>query len=140
MPSSACWTSDFGKTTNDHKDLEAIIGAMGFTTDKELLSFLIHGARWKVEAPRQIRMGHNVFSLKARAKGVGEAIAALVAKRLYTAFRVCYETEPLTLASPCPLPTSPAYAIGTGGQDKTDKPEEKRPTQGTPHQNPTSLH
>ena len=41
--------------------------------------------RWKVEAPRQIRISHNVFSLKERARGVGEATAKLIAKGLYMA-------------------------------------------------------
>ena len=119
---------DFAAFTGDHKNLEAIVGIMGFSTDKELLSFLIHGMRWKVEAPRHFRIGHNLFSLKSRAKGVGEATAKLVAKGLFEAELVCEEGHPLTEDSPCPVWTSPQYSMGMGGADKKDKPLEKRPT------------
>ena len=36
---------DYEQDLGDHKSLRAIIGIMGFSTDKELLSFLIHGSR-----------------------------------------------------------------------------------------------
>ena len=119
---------DFAMANGDHKSLEAIIGAMGFTTDKELLSFLIHGMRWKVEAPRQFRIGHNLFSLKSRAKGVGEATAKLVSQGLFDAVCVMEEGAVLTKDSACPLWTTPQYSMGMGGADKNDKPLEKRPT------------
>lgn len=111
----------------DHKDLAAIIGIFGFSTDKELLSFLIHGVRWKVPWPRQIRFSHNVFSLKSRAVGVGDATARLIDKGLYIATPVLAQGQQLTEDSPCPLATTPQYSQGMGGQDKKDKPDEKRP-------------
>ena len=119
---------DFTADTGDHKILLAIIGAMGFTSDKELLSFLIHGMRWKVQAPRHFRIGHNLFSLKSRAKGVGEATVKLIAKGLFDAELVCIEGSKLTKDSPCPVWTSPQYSMGMGGADKNNKPDEKRPT------------
>jgi hypothetical protein len=119
----------------DHKDLEAIIGTMGFSSDKELLSFLIHGARWKVAWPRQIRISHSVFSLKSRAKGVAEATAKLIDAGLYIATALVSEGEHITETTTCPLATCPQYSTGMGGADKTDKPWEKRPCGNTsdPH-------
>ena len=114
----------------DHKDLPAVIGMMGFRSDRELLSFLIHGMRWKVEAPRQIRVSHNVFSLKERARGVGEATAKLIAKGLYMAEPVRGESDLITESSPCPIPCTPCYVVGMGGADKRDK-DEKRPCGNT---------
>ena len=119
---------DFAVDITDHKSLDAIIGIMGFSSDKELLSFLVHGMRWKAATPRHFRIGHNLFSLKSRARGVGEATAKLVAKGLFDAEVVCQVGEVLTEDSPCPLWCSPQYSMGMGGADKTDKPEEKRPT------------
>ena len=91
----------------DHKDLEAIIGIMGFSSDKELLSFLIHGARWKVAWPRQLRISHSVFSLKTRAKGVGEATAKLIDAGLYIATPLITVGQHITEDSMCPLATCP---------------------------------
>ena len=117
----------------DHKDLEVVIGQMGFSTDKELLSFLIHGARWKVAWPRQLRVSHSVFSLKTRARGVGEATAKLVEAGLYIAELLITRGETLSEDVPCTA-TLPQYSTGMGGADKTDKPE-KRPCGNTsdPH-------
>ena len=117
----------------DHKDLEVVIGQMGFSTDKELLSFLIHGARWKVVWPRQLRVSHSVFSLKTRARGVGEATAKLVEAGLYIAELLITRGETLSEDVPCTA-TLPQYSTGMGGADKTDKPE-KRPCGNTsdPH-------
>ena len=119
---------DFTSATGDHKKLEAVIGAMGFTTDKELLAFLIHGMRWKIEAPRHFRIGHNLFSLKSRAKGVGDATAKLIHAGLFDAFCVRDAGTPLSEDSPCPTWFTPQYSMGMGGADKNDKPDEKRPT------------
>ena len=119
---------DFAQWTGDHKSLLHMLAMMGFTSDKELLSFIIHGMRWKVEAPRHFRIGHNLFSLKSRAKGVGEATVRLIEKGLFDARLVCEEGSPLTEDSVCPVWTTPQYSMGMGGADKTDKPDEKRPT------------
>ena len=119
---------DFATLLNDHKPLAAVIGLIGFSTDKELLSFLIGGMRWKAPAPRQFRLGHNLFSLKSRARGVGNATAKLIGKGLFEATLVCVEGDVISDDSPCPLCTSPQYSMGMGGADKTDKPDEKRPT------------
>ena len=119
---------DFAAELDDHKNLAAIVGIMGFSTDKELLSFLIGGMRWKAPAPRHFRVGHNLFSLKSRALGVGDATAKLIDKNLFEARLVCVEGETISDSSPCPMYTSPQYSMGMGGADKTDKPDEKRPT------------
>ena len=118
----------------DHKSLPHIIGQMGFTTDQELLSFLIHGMRWKVEAPRHIRFSHNVFSLKNRARGVGEATAKLIDAGICDAWPVVQEGVVFTASSPCPLVFTPQYSVGMGGADKVDS-DEKRPCGNTsdPH-------
>ena len=121
---------DFRSDIKDHKDLAAIMGIMGFSTDKELLSFLIHGMRWKVEAPRHIRISHNVFSLKERARGVGEATAKLIERGLYTAVPVRGEHTALDDSLPCPCFSTPFYAVGMGGADKKDS-SEKRPCGNT---------
>ena len=119
---------DFAAEIKDHKSLEAVVGIMGFSSDKELLSFLLHGMRWKAPAPRHFRIGHNLFSLKSRARGVAEATAKLIDKGLFQSVRVCQVGVLLTEDSPCPLWCSPQYSMGMGGADKTDKPDEKRPT------------
>eukprot|EP00966_Prymnesium_polylepis_P261293 6035262-Prymnesium_polylepis.1 len=72
----------------DHKAAWAIMGQLGFGTNKEVVNFLMNGTCWKVpNAPRQLRIGHNVVSLKSRARGVGEATAKLIDKGLYRAVR-----------------------------------------------------
>ena len=110
----------------DHKDMEVIIGQMGFSTDKELLSFLLHGARWKVPWPRQMRISHPVFSFKSRAKGVAEATAKLIHAGLFLAEPLLRQGDQLSALHPVTA-TSPQYSTGMGGADKTDKPWEARP-------------
>ena len=118
----------------DHKDRAVIIGQMGFSTDKELLSFLMHGARWKVPWPRQMRISHSVWSLKTRAKAVGEATAKLIEAGLYIAEKLIVRGEKLSEDTPVTA-MSPQYSTGMGGADKTDKPWEARPCGNTsdPH-------
>ena len=118
---------DFTQATGDHKFLHALIAIFGFSSDKELLSFLIHGVRWKIGFLKQIRMGHNVFSLKSRARGVGESTAKLIKQGLYVAVPLFAEGETLTADGACPLFFTPQQAVGMGGADKAGKPEEKRP-------------
>lgn len=127
---------DFGKTTNDHAKISKPSSepwdSQRTRNSCRSLSMGFDG--------RLTPQGRNEWatvyshSNKARAKGLGVKPLQPSSRRggtRYTAFRVCSETEPLTLASLCPLPTSPAYAIGMGGQDKADKQEEKRPTGNT---------
>ena len=127
---------DFNTMAPDHKAAWAIMGQLGFGTDKEVVNFLMNGTCWKVpNAPRQLRIGHNVVSLKSRARGVGEATAKLIDKGLYRAVRVMREGQALDDASRSPAFCLPQYSVGMGGADKTDKPDEKRPTSNTsdPH-------
>ena len=79
---------------------------------------------------------HNLFSLKSRARGVGEATAKLIAKGLYKAEPVLVEGgPPLGTDARSPAFCLPQYSVGMGGADKNDKPDEKRPTSNTsdPH-------
>ena len=127
---------DYNTDLGDHRSKEAMLAIMGFGTDKEVVSFCLTGVCWKVDAPRQLRIGHNLFSLKSRARGVGEATAKLVAKGLYRAEPVLVEGEPpLHEGSRSPAFCLPQYSVGMGGADKNDKPDEKRPTSNTsdPH-------
>ena len=121
-------------TLLDHKDMEVVIGQMGFSSDKELLSFLIHGARWKVTWPRQMRISHSVFSLKTRAKAVAESTAKLIDAGLYIAEPLLRRGESLS-EEKAVTACSPQYSTGMGGADKTDKPWEARPCGNTsdPH-------
>jgi hypothetical protein len=130
---------DFHKAFPDHKNLEAIMGIMGFSTNKQLMSFMISGMRWKAEAPREIRVSHGVISLDSRVRGVGDSLAKLADKGMLDARLVCLESDldssgGVAACAP-PLPYLPCYVVGLGGQDKADKPDEKRPTGNTsdPH-------
>ena len=117
---------DFTRIPPTHFNLTAIAAIVGATTDQELLSFMLHGVHWKVDAPRQFRVGRNVESLKPRVAKVGRATRKLIDAGLYTCVPLRGVDKPVDLDNSSFAQTVPAYCIGIGGVDKPDNPDESR--------------
>ena len=121
----------------DHKPVEVIRRILGDISDQELISFLAQGARYKLpNAPREIRIAHNLKSIETRIRQVSEAFGKLVEAGLYTAVRLCARGEALLPeADRSPLLYIPQYAVGVGGEDKASNPSECRVVgdMGCPH-------
>jgi hypothetical protein len=111
----------------DHKRWDMIKKHIGATTDQELLSFLFHGVNWKVDAPRQMRIGRNVESLKTRAVKVGRSTAKLIKTGLWECTKLA-KAGALVSPEDAFAHCIPGYSVGVGGQDKPDNPSECRKT------------
>ena len=127
---------DFQQLFKDHK-LFAFIAEMFYDTkrdveftDHELVSFLLHGVRWKVDMPREIRVAHQLASLDSRYKGVSRSTKKLAAAGLFIATKLTRlrdgeEAQPFTPDGPSPLVYIPQASSPVGGADKKGT-EEKR--------------
>eukprot|EP00900_Chrysochromulina_parva_P012604 jgi/Chrpa1/21344/Chrysochromulina_OHIO_Genome00026080-RA len=102
---------DFERPGRTHWVINMLRQLLGKHDDHQLLSLIMHGVRWGVQAPMQIRIAANLERLDERARGT------------------------IDPDDPDPFVTIPAYAVGTGGTDKPDNPNEKRIVgdQGCPH-------
>jgi hypothetical protein len=136
-PSSGLYDKlDFERPGRTHWVLNMLRQLLGEHEDHQLLSLIMHGVRWGVQAPMQIRIAANLERLDERARGVGEAFAKLLKKGLYYKYRRLRRAhETIDPDGPGPFVTIPAYIVGTGGTDKPDNPQEKRIVgdQGCPH-------
>ena len=61
---------DFTIAENRKWIFDKIANHIGTCNNQELMSFLFHGVRWKLEAPRQIRCSKNLQRLDDRAQKV----------------------------------------------------------------------
>ena len=120
----------------DHKNRERLREVFGARSDKELVSFLLDGVRWKVDAPRQMRFARNVESLKPRVEKIGRSTAKLVKAGLYKCVKLHGEGETIDPDTSAFVAFVPQYQTGIGGQDKADNPDEGRKTGDTsaPHE------
>jgi hypothetical protein len=60
-----------------HWNLQYLKEVFGIHDDQQLMSLVMHGVRWGVQAPLQIRIAANLERLDARIRGVGEAFKKL---------------------------------------------------------------
>ena len=118
--------------------LEAIRRILGNISDQELMAFIMQGARYKLPgAPREIRIAHNLKSIEPRVRQVSEAFGKLVEAGYFTAVRLAERGATLQPdADRSPLLYIPQYAVGVGGEDKANNPDEVRVVgdMGCPHQ------
>ena len=127
---------DFQRPGRTHWNLGYLKEAFGIHDDQQLMSLVMHGVRWGVQAPLQIRIAANLERLDARIRGVGEAFKKLIAKGLYYKYKKLRRAhEQISPDGPGPFIIIPSYIVGTGGTDKPDNPNEKRiiGDQGAPH-------
>ena len=127
---------DFARPGRTHWVLNMLRQLLGEHEDQQLMSLVMDGVRWGVQAPMQIRIGANLERLDERAKGVGEAFAKLIKKGLYYKYKKLRRADDkIEPDGPGPFITIPVYIVGTGGTDKPDNPHEKRIVgdQGMPH-------
>ena len=127
---------DFQRPGRTHWNLAYLKEAFGIHDDQQLMSLVMHGVRWGVQAPVQIRIAANLERLDARIRGVGEAFKKLIAKGLYYKYaKLRRAHEKISPDGPGPFIIIPSYIVGTGGTDKPDNPNEKRiiGDQGAPH-------
>ena len=127
---------DFARPGRTHWVLNMLRQLLGQHDDHQLMSFVMDGVRWGVQAPMQIRIAANLERLDERVRGVGEAFAKLLKKGLYYKYRKLRRAHELIDPNgPGPFVTIPVYIVGTGGTDKPDNPHEKRIVgdQGCPH-------
>ena len=106
--------------------LSAIKKHIGHVTDREMLSFLFDGVRWKLDAPRQIRISRNLASYGTRAQAVAESMMKVVKRGIFKMVPIAPVDTPLEPDGPCPLSMIPGWEVGCGGVDKPDKPNECR--------------
>lgn len=127
---------DYQREGRTHWVLAMLKKIFGPHDDRQLMSLIMHGVRWGVQAPMQTRIAPQLERLDARIRGVGAAFKKLLDKGLYYKMkrlrRVHERIEP---DGPCPFIVIPPIIIGTGGTDKPDNPNEKRIVgdQSAPH-------
>ena len=127
---------DFARPGRTHWVLNMLRQLLGDHDDQQLMSLVMDGVRWGVQAPMQIRIAANLERLDERVRGVGDAFAKLLKKGLYYKFKKLRRVnEMIDPDGPGPFITIPVYVVGTGGTDKPDNPHEKRIVgdQGCPH-------
>ena len=114
---------DFTRETRTHWNLAVIRELLGDIDDQRLFSYLMHGVRWGVDAPRQIRIAPNLGRMDERIHGVSAAFGKLVEKGLYyKVLPLRRRHEKLRPDGPGPLAMIPLYVAGSGGLDKADHP------------------
>ena len=95
---------------------------IGATTDQEIMSFIFHGVRWKLRAPTQIRLLHNLKRLDTRMAKVNNKLAELVQKHYITAHPICKVADGITEDGPNPFLYLFEWDCPIGGADKPGKP------------------
>jgi hypothetical protein len=68
---------DYQRPGRTHWNLQYLKEVFGIHDDQQLMSLVMHGVRWGVQAPLQIRIAANLERLDARIRGVGEAFKKL---------------------------------------------------------------
>ena len=90
------------------------------------MSFLFEGVRWKADAPRHIRLSHNLESYDTRATGAARTLQKLAEKGFFKVTPITPVSDRLSADGPCPILYLPVFVIPLGGTDKPDKPGEIR--------------
>ena len=118
---------DYARKGRTHWTLNALRKIFGIHDDRQLMSLIMDGVRWGVDAPLQIRIAPNLERLDSRIRGVGAAFKKLIDKGLYYKYkRLRRVNEKIKPDGPSPFIIIPPYIVGTGGTDKPDNPDEKR--------------
>ena len=111
---------DFTKPHRRKWIFEVIARYIGSTSHQEMLSFLFHGVRWKLDAPRQVRLLHNLARLDTRAVKVHAALQKLADAEYVQIVPICPADEPLTVDGPNPFLRLPQWDCPIGGVDRAD--------------------
>ena len=93
---------------------------IGSDGNNEMLSFLFHGVRWKIEAPRQLRFTRNLQRYDDRAQKIEVALRGLEKRGYVDVIPVCKVAAGITVDGPNPLLRMPQWECGIGGIDKSD--------------------
>ena len=118
---------DYTRAGRTHWTLRLIERLFGIHDDHQLMSIIMHGVRWGIAAPLQIRIAPNLERLDSRIRGVGQAFKKLIDKGLYYKYkRLRRVHEKIDPDGEGPFLILPPYIVGTGGTDKPDNPDEKR--------------
>ena len=117
---------DFEKPDRRTWVFEAIKRHIGATTDQEMMSFFYHGVRWKLKAPKQIRVLHNIRRMDTRIAKVNKKLAELTSKGYISAHPICKVHDGLTEDGPNPFLYLPEWDCPLGGADKPGKPDVAR--------------
>lgn len=105
---------------------EVIAEYIGDTSNQEIMSFLFHGVRWKVDMPRQIRMSRNLERYNDHAAGLVAAIQSLVKREYVELTPICKVAEGLTVDGPNPFNWLPQCNVPIGGIPKAKGSDEVR--------------
>ena len=125
-PDGLMYPLDFTPVNRRRWVVDAIKKFIGHTSDRELLSFLFEGVRWKLDAPRQIRVSRNLASYGTRAQAVAESMMKVVKKGIFKMVPIAPVDVKLDVDGESPLAMIPGWEVGCGGVDKPDKPNECR--------------
>ena len=124
---------DFTVAENRKWIFDKIINHIGTSNNQELMSFLFHGVRWKLEAPRQIRCSKNLQRLDDRAQKVVDALLNLEERGYVSIQKISRVDTPLTAEGPIPFVFLPQFECGVGGIDKSDGTARIVGDQSDPH-------
>jgi len=113
-----------GQTQWMIKNIARILGPT--VTDRELLSFIFDGVRWKVDAPYQIRLNHNLESAMPLGKALASTMQNLAGKGYFTITLIADAENRVRINGPGPLAYIPGYQVPAGVVKKPDKPNEVR--------------
>ena len=90
------------------------------------MSFFFHGVRWKIRAPTQIRLLHNLQRLDTRIAKVNKKLRSLAAKGYVSAHPICKVRDGIGINGPNPFLYLFEWDCGVGGTDKPGKPDAAR--------------
>ena len=127
---------DYQRKGRTHWVLNMLRRIFGEHDDAQIMSIIMDGVRWGIEAPKQIRIAPNLERMDGRIRGVGAAFKKLIDKGLYYKIRrLRRQHESIDPEGVGPFVIIPPYIVGSGGTDKPDNPTEKRivGNQGDPH-------
>ena len=105
---------------------EVVKKYIGATTNQEIMSFFFHGVRWKIKAPTQIRLLHNLQRLDTRMAKVNKKLRSLTAKGYISAHPICKVKDGIDLEGPNPFLYLFEWDCGLGGTDKPGQPDAAR--------------
>ena len=124
---------DFTVPENRKWIFDKIKNHIGTSDNQEMMSFLFHGVRWKLEAPRQIRCSKNLQRLDERAQKVVDALRNLEERGYVSIQKISRVDDPLTEEGPIPFIYLPQFECGIGGINKEDGTARIVGDQSDPH-------
>ena len=92
-----------------------------------MLSFIFHGVRWKINAPRQLRLFRNLQRLDTRIARVNAKLHKLEAKGYIKIRPICSVQDGLSVRGPNPFLFMPSWDCPIGGVDKDGRPDNAPP-------------